>query len=223
MTCEDPVLRAVDGGLRMLDPNADGQRFRLHGHTLGMQRGEGIARAVADRENDLRGGEDFPAGQPGSGHPAEIIQDQFLKAGFKSHLATELNDFLAQMTHHFDQPVGADVGPRLDQNVLGGTGHHHFLQNPGDAVFAILDLRVELAVGKCSRAPFPELHIGVRLQSGSPPPETRDIPGARPGGFAALDQNRPPSCTRQQQPAEQSAGPGANDHRPQVRSGRGRF
>ena len=49
--------RAVDPGLRMLDPHADREGLRL-GMDAGVdQHGEGIARAVADREDDVAGGE----------------------------------------------------------------------------------------------------------------------------------------------------------------------
>ena len=47
----------VDQALRVLDAKAQRKRFGLHGHTMAVQHGEGVARAVAQRHHHVAGGQ----------------------------------------------------------------------------------------------------------------------------------------------------------------------
>ena len=54
MAGEGAEAGAVDQGLGVLDPDADGERFRLDMDAAAVQHGKGVAGAVADGEDDMR-------------------------------------------------------------------------------------------------------------------------------------------------------------------------
>ena len=171
------VLRAVDERLRVLDARADGECLLRHDEMGFVQHGKGVARAVADGQHKrLRGqlvltlrilpddGAQFAATANKPGHACAEV-----------NLAAELEDAPAHGAHHARQPVRADVGLGVDEDVTRRAEAHERAQHMRDA--RVLRARVQLAVGERARAAFAELHVRFGLEGA--------LPGLPVGGHVA--------------------------------------
>jgi hypothetical protein len=85
----------------------------------------------------------------------------------------------------------------------------------------ILDLAVELAVGKGAGAALAELHVRLRVELALAP-QAPGVLGAFAHRLAALQDQRPKAHLRQQQAGEEAAGPGADHHGTRLRRRRWR-
>ena len=91
----------------------------------------------------------------------------------------------AQAFHHGHQPEGADMGMRLGEDFLRRAGLDEFGQHLAAQMARVLDLAVELAVGKSAGAAFAELDIGFRRQHAIAP-QGPGVLGALAHRLAAL-------------------------------------
>ncbi len=79
----------------------------------------------------------------------------------------------------------------------------------------VLDLAVELAIGKGAGAALAELHVRFRREYPAPP-QRPGILGALAHACAALDDNRPQTGLGENERSEQAAWAGADHDRPQL-------
>ena len=113
------ILLRVHVTLAVLDAHADGKGLRLHRDVCAAQHFEGVARAVADREHRVLGGEGVVSlgrGEPQRGKtPVLPLQADDLVA--EAHLRAEGEQLAPQILQHDIQTVGADVGLGVDEDV----------------------------------------------------------------------------------------------------------
>ena len=155
----------------------------------------------------------------------KILSDQGkipcpVKAQFKSvkfcsetDLSSQFTDLICYMRDNFGQHIRSDMRLVGIHDVRIRPGIHKGLQNIPDPSLGILDACIQFSVGKCSRAAFTELHIGIRIRLRYIPfPEPVHRAGTLPRPLAALDQHRgePGSC--QEKSAEQACRACADDH-----------
>ena len=110
MAGEGAEAGAVDEGLGVLDARADRERFGLDMNAVAMQHGEGVARAVADRQHHVVGVDVLAVGQHQAADMAAGVQVDVFDAGVEAVVAAEGLDFGADALDHGDQPERADVG-----------------------------------------------------------------------------------------------------------------
>ncbi len=154
---------AVDHALRMFDAKAQRERLGLHEHAASVQHLEGIARAVADRQDHLLARQIVAIGQLQSAHAAAFDVD-IVDARVETDLAPEREDLRTDVLDHLNQPERADVRPRLEQDVLRRAGLDELVQYLAAVVLRVLDLAVELAVGEGTGTALAELHVRFRIQ-----------------------------------------------------------
>ncbi len=123
---------------------------------------------------------------------------QAADALLKTDLAAELFDLAAHLFDHADQPEGTDVRFADVENLRRGTGLDEFHQHLAPVVPGVLDLAVELAVGKGAGAAFAELHVRFRVEL-LLPPQSPGILGTLAHCLATLENDRPESALRQDQ------------------------
>ena len=104
------------------------------------------------------------------------------------------------------------------QNFFGRTGLHELLHHLASEVARVLDLAVQLAVGKRAGAAFAELHIALRVELAFAP-QAPGIFGSLAHGFAAFQNNWLEAHLRQHQRGKNAAGPKAHHHGTFVASG----
>ena len=75
------------------------------------------------------------------------------------HLAAQRNNLFAHLFHHTDQTKRTDVRFTHVHDFRRRAGFYKFAHHLPAQMARILDLAVELAIGKCTRAAFAELHI----------------------------------------------------------------
>ena len=162
----------VDHTLRMLDAHAYGKRFGSHRDTVSVQHGEAVARAVPERHHHVL----RVQGVTLAAVLLQYVQRLHLllcallfmrnvnHALVEPHLATEPDDVLAQTFNHLDQFEGTYVRMRCPQYFFGRAEIHKLLHHLATQMARVLDLAVELAVGKRARAAFAELHIALGFE-----------------------------------------------------------
>jgi hypothetical protein len=82
----------------------------------------------------------------------------------EANLAAKLSNRFAHVLNHRHQFEGADMRLADIENFRRRTGLDEFLQHFAAVVLRILDLAVQLAIGKSAGAAFAELHIRFRIQ-----------------------------------------------------------
>ena len=152
------------------------------------------------------------AGEDQSPH-LSLLDDEVLDPAPEADLAAQGLDLRPHGLHHLHQPEGADVGLVDEQDLGRRAGLDEFGEHLAPAVPRVLDLAVELAVGKGAGAAFAELHVGFRIENPLAP-EPEGVDGALADLLAALQDDRAESHLRQQQAREEAAGPHADHHRP---------
>ena len=115
-----------------------------------MQHGHGVARAVAQRQDDLIGTQ-LVAGRVvevlnGQAANVPFFNQHVTHALFKTHLTAQRNDLLAHVLDHLDQREGAKVGLADQQDLFGCTRFDKLLHDLAAQVARVLDLAPELAV-----------------------------------------------------------------------------
>jgi hypothetical protein len=98
------------------------------------------------------------------------------------------------------------------ENFLRRAGLDEFRQHLAAAVARVLDLAVELAVGKGAGAAFAELNIGIGIEF-APAPEGEGVDRALAHDLAALEHERAETHLGEDKGGEQAAGAGADHHR----------
>ena len=204
------VLGNVDVPLLLLDTHAHGEGLRLHGNAGSVQHFKGIPGAVSDGQHRPITGNDRPVGdfQPGQ---AAIFRTQAGDLGVEPHLTPQGDNAFAQILHHGQQHVGADVGLGVVENVLPCPRRHKLLQNPADS--GVIDPGVQLAVGKGSRTALAELDVAFRVQL----PRLEEffhLGVAGCGVLSPLQNQRLPARQRQNQRGKHPPGAEAHHHRP---------
>ena len=154
------IAGAVDPALGVFDPHTDGEGLGLHTDAALVERLKRIARRMADRHDDVGGGEEAAIGQVQPGQAVILGVDlEVGDAGGEAVFAAELFDGFADAHHHRHKAEGADVGVGFGQYVIGGARLDEFGQHLAAEMARVLDARIELAVGECPRAALAELHV----------------------------------------------------------------
>ena len=207
--------RRVDQRLRMLDPEADRERLGLDIHAALVQHLERVARAVADRQHQVAGGDPLAAGEHHAAHLAagavalDVDVDDLAR---EAVFAAQRDDVLAHLLDHLDQPEGADVRLADIHDFLGRAGLDELGQHLAAVVFRVLDLAIQLAVRKGAGAAFAELDVRLRIEFALAP-EAEGVDGAFAHHLAALEDQRAQAHLGQDQRGEQAARAGADDDR----------
>ena len=119
----------------MLDAHAHGKRLRLHWHALRVQHFECVARAVADREDDLPRRERIVSLRAAHGQrrDASVLRGQPGHAVAEAHLAAARDDLAPETLHDLDEHVRADVGLGVIGNVLRCAVRRELRKHEADA------------------------------------------------------------------------------------------
>ena len=210
------VAAAVDQRLRMLDAKTDGERLGLDVHATPVQHREGIPRAMANRQHHVPRLDPLAAFQP---HAADMACAAGILVDFDVHdlaleavVAAQRLDGPPNFLHHAHQPEGADMRLADIQNFGRRAGLDEFRQHLAAAPGGVLDLAVQLAVGKRAGPALAELHVRFRVQHPSPP-QPPGIARPLPHLLAAIQDNGAKTHLRQDQRGEQPARSGADHHR----------
>ena len=160
---EGPVLGGVDEALGVLDAGPHGKGLGLQGQAQAVQELEHVPGAVAHRQDGLGTLDGLPLA-PGlhlqAGELARLGPDARHLSG-KAHLAPQGDDLLPDAAHHPGQPVGADVGLGVGEDLFRGAGFDQLLQHLADA--GVPGAGGELPVGEGAGAPLAKLHVALRV------------------------------------------------------------
>ena len=207
---EAAVLQAVDQGLRVLDADAEREGLEGQADPGGLQPALDVAGGVSGSDDDGRRRDEFAAVQADAADLAGGTGDQPVDAGLEADLRAGRGEVLAHRRDHPRQPVGADVRPRVDQNVgrrpVAAQRLEHQPHRP-----ALARPRVQLAVGEGARAALAEAVVAVGHQLAALA-QARQVASARPDLAAALEHQRPDPRARQAPRAEHPRRSGPDDH-----------
>ena len=155
---------------------------------------------MSNREHDRAGGDLCPVSQH---DPAglSVADDQVVDAGLEADLAAERDDLLTQISHDVDENIRADVGLGQVADFRGRARFDQLGEDFGAAVGFVFNLRGELAVGKCPRAPLAKQGVGFGVERASLP-EGSDVLRPRLGVFSAFEQQGRQARFRQNQACE---------------------
>jgi hypothetical protein len=199
------VARAVHERLGMLDAQAHGERLRLDPDAAIVEHLEGVARAVADGEDDVIGRNRLAARKHDAAHAPVPGFDVDGPAPEPDFTAQRMYG-LAQILHYGHQSESADVRSGRIQDFLGRAGLHELRKHLSSEVARIPHLAVELAVGKRAGAAFAELHVRLRVEHRSAPQSPRVL-RALAHRLAALQDDRPEAHLREKEASEKPQGP----------------
>ena len=127
-----------------------------------------------------------------------------LDAILESVFAAQRFDRGAQAFHHLHQAERANMRLGGGEDFFRRPCLHELGQNLAAEKTRILDLAVELAVRKCSRAAFAELHIGFGIEDRTAP-QAPGVLRAFAHHLAAIQNDGPKTHLREDQGGEQSA------------------
>ena len=224
------VAALIDERLRMLDAKSNRERLGLDEHAASMQHFEGVARAVADGEHEVVGGDPFAAGKNNPAHARsalaigrrKLLEFDVVDARFEADLAAEGDDLRAHLLDHAHQSESSDVRLVDEHDLFRRAGLDELVEHFAAVVPRILDLAVEFAVGKCSRAAFAELRVRLGIEHSLAPHE-ECVLGALAHSLTALEDQWTEPGLREDESREKSGGAHA-DHDGALgsRAGRGR-
>ena len=221
------VLRGVDVCLPVLDAYAHGKRLRLHRNALCVQHFECVARAVADREDDLLCRERVvhAGAAHGQRRDVSVLRGQPGHPVTEAHLAAARDDLVPEALHDLDEHVRADVGLGVIGDVLRRAVRRKLREHEADA--RVVRAGVELAVGECARAALAELHVALGVERAARA-KRGDLCAARPGVRSALEYDGVCARARKQERGKHPRRAEAHDHgarlrRCDVRDGIGLF
>ena len=143
-----------------------------------------------------------------------ILDQDIIDLARKAEFAAECLDARAHVLDHFDQAERADMRLADVEDFLGSACFDELVEYFASVVPGILDLAVQLAIGKGSGTPFAELHIGFRVK-GALLPEAPGVPGALAHGLAAFEDQRAQAHLREHQRSQDSARAGTDNDRAQ--------
>ena len=217
----------VNQTLRVLNAKADGKGLGLHRHTAIKQGGKGIARAVAQGQHHVRGGEFIGSAAVLVQHSqaaqlfggvrvvgcrgAWLVQCHIHHALLKANLPAQRDDLRAHGLHHLHQLEGADVRVRLIQNFFRCARQNKLVHHLATQVAWVFDLAVELAVRERARTAFTKLHIGLGLQQVLAP-QAPGVLRALTHRLTALQHDGLEAHLRQDQCRKNATGAKAHDH-----------
>ena len=103
----------------MLDAHADSEGFRLHRYTPLAQHLERIARAVTGGKDNMARRENIVPLWGGNAQRADAaaVHVNIRNPMGKAHLAAAVDDLAAEVLQHDIEPVRADVGLGVEQNI----------------------------------------------------------------------------------------------------------
>ena len=183
--------RAINQTLRMLNAEADRERFCLDINATIKQHLERVTRAVADGENHVVGANGFAVFEHdaanlfafvGGRSGIEFKIDHFV---LKAKFAAERLDGFADVFNHFHESKRAHVRLAGIHDFIRRSGLDKLLQNLATVVLRILHLRPQFAVRKRARTAFAKLYVGLRVKLAFAPKRPR-IFGPFAHDFAAL-------------------------------------
>ncbi len=205
----------VDQRLRMFDAKADGKRLGFDVNAPPVDHLEGIARAVSDRQHQMISCNALAACEYHAAHSA-IDDLDVIDPAFEADFATQLPDGFAHFFDHADQAKSTDMRVADIEDFLGSAGLDEFVQHFAAQMARILDLAIQLAVGKCPRAAFAELHVGLRVEHAlTPQPE--GVLCSFANCLAALQDQRSITHLGQQEAGKQAGWPHADHDRARSR------
>ena len=207
---------AVDDRLRVFDAHADGKRLGLDMHAAVEQHLEGVARRMADGEDDMVGLDRLAGFGDDAAHAAEAVaaglDDDVGDLRAEAVFTAQGFDLGAQAFDHGDQAEGADMRLGDEEDLLGRAGGDEFGQHLAGDGFGRLDAGIELAVGEGSGAALAELHIAFGHQHAAAP-QAPGVLGAFAHHLAAVEDDRAVAHLGEDQRGEDAAGAGADDDR----------
>ncbi len=203
---------AVDQRLRVLDSKADRERLRLDEYTPPVQHAEGVAGAVPERQHHMPAVQRFAVVQDDACDPS-VVEEQVDHLVFEPDFPAQRDDLFADRRHHPREPERSDVGLADVQNLFGRAGANELLHDFAAVEPRVLDLAVQLAVGKQPGAALPELHVRFRGQRvlAPQPPRVLGSPSHLP---PALEDDGPESHLGEEQRGKDAAGAEPDDQRP---------
>ena len=204
MTGARPIASAINQPLRMLDAEADRKGFGFDVNATLVQHRKRIACAVADGEDDMVAAQFAAVGEAKSANLA-VLDDDIVYALTEPEFATQRLNIGAHAFDHLDQPKRADMRFADSEDLLRCTRLDELFEHLATVVLWILDLAVQLAVGKRAGAAFTELHVGFRIKH-AVAPERPGVASALAHGFATLDDDRLQAGLRENQCRHDSAG-----------------
>ena len=206
--------RVVDDRLRVLDAKADRERLGFHEHAALVQNREGVARAVAEREHDVVGGDPCAVVQ---GHAANLpgLDQHIGHALPEANFTTQRLDLGPHLLDHADEAERTDVRLRDEQDLFRRAGLHELVQHLAREVPRVADLAPQLAVGERAGAAFAELHVRLGVQHVLAP-QAPGVLGALAHLLAALEHDRPQAHLREDQRGEDAARAEADHERAPV-------
>jgi len=145
----------------------------------------------------------FPACQRHAAHLAVVDLDVGDLA-LEAELAAERFNAVAHVLDHFHQPECADMRLADIHDFRRRSRLYEFGQYLAAVMLRILDLGMQLAVGKSAGAAFAELYVRFRIELALAP-EAECVLGALAHFLAAFKHNRPEPALRQYQSSEQAA------------------
>src|SRR5574343_506098 len=134
----------------------------LHVHAAGMQHLEGVAGAVAQRDDHVRGGDllaGFQRQAPNAAPIGAVLDVQVGHLLLEADLAAQALDLGAHLDDHADQPEGTDVRLADVEDLLRRAGLDELGQHLAGEEAGVGDLAVELAVREGAGAALAKLHI----------------------------------------------------------------
>src|ERR1700733_5929596 len=134
-----------------------------------VQHGECVARAVADRQDDVVGVDLFPAGEGQATDMAMPVKLDVLDACREAVFATERFDLRADAFDYRDQPERADMRLAGCEDFLRCAGRDELSQQLAGEMARVLDAGIQLAVGECACATLPELDVGFGIEDAAAP------------------------------------------------------
>ena len=195
----------------MLDSKTDGKGLGFEEYAALLQHAQCVAGAVPQREHHMATVQGFAVRKH---HPFDLafLDEQVGNPALEPHFTAARDDLLAHCGHHTRQAKGADVRLAHEENFCRRTSAHEFMHHLAAVEFRILDLAVEFAVGKQTRATLAKLHVGLRRQR-VPLPQRPGVAGATSHVAAAFQHDGFEAQLREQQRGEQPTGTKPHDQR----------
>ena len=163
------VLGLADGGLVMLDADADGEGFALHGDAGSVEEGKGVSGGVAGRQYEGISGEVVGALWAGDGETGQaaglLAETGELVA--EADIAAQANQLQPDVPHHLAEDVGAHMRAEGMGDVLRCAHLNKGVQYRANA--GVMSAGSQLAVGECACTALAELDVGGGVQlTGAP-------------------------------------------------------
>jgi hypothetical protein len=157
------VLQAVDKGLGMLNPDAQGKGLRFNPNLPVYQQPENIARRMTRGQENGFGLQPL---SPIQDHPLSgpALDHHVIHARFKPYLTAGAHNRFTKGRHERRQPVGADMGMGLKEYVfMGPVGHQYFKYPAHIAPLDRAGVQLSVGVGACTAFAKAIIGFGIDL------------------------------------------------------------